>query len=150
MSEAKVSMPASGQGSEKSHPDGVGTDATHGRGSGGESGGGGYDNPHAGQEARGESHGFEGGQSVRGYHGPGQLDGERAGGDASGRVGQGGVGSDAAAAGSQAPEFAPRRVVAGGRTFDVVQADGVAEAETSGKVGTDAPYEAEQESPGSG
>lgn len=153
MSDGKVPMPASGQGSPKIHSDGVGDSDTHGRGGGGESGGGSYDNPHTGKEARGESKGFEGGQSVPGYFGPGQLDGEKADPEQAGAVGQGGENSDGEKAGGapvSPPEHEVRRVTAAGRTFEVVQASGVAEAEVSGKVGTDAPYEAEQASPGSG
>ena len=143
-------VPASGKDSEKTHSDGVGDTETHGRTGGGESGGGGYDNPHTGKEARGEAGGFEGGQSVRGYYGPGQLDGKNADANVRESVGQGGVGNDASPGGAAAPQFEPHRVVAGGQSFDVVQASGVAEAEVSGKVATDAAYEAEQECPGSG
>jgi hypothetical protein len=147
-------MPADGQGSQKIRPDGVGDDSTHGRGGGGESGGGDYDNPHAGKEP----HGFEGGQSVRGYFGPGQLDGEAADPGHARIVGQGGdtetrggsEGSERAGAPETTPLHKPSRVTAGGRTFEVIQESGVAEAEVSGKVATDAPYEEEQESPGSG
>lgn len=90
MSDGKVPMPANGQGGTKVHGDGVSDTDTHGRNAGGESGGGGYPNPHTGKEARGESEGFEGGQSGRDYHGPGQLGGEKADPDAPGAVGQGG------------------------------------------------------------
>ena len=72
----KVPMQASGQSSPKLHPDGVSDAATHGRGSGGESGGGAYPNPHTGKEERGESEGFRGGQSEPDYFGGDQLDGE--------------------------------------------------------------------------
>lgn len=155
MSGGKVPMPANGQGGPKIHSDGVSGSETHGRSSGGESGGGSYDNPHTGKEERGEGGGFEGGQSVQGYFGPGQVDGEKADPEQPGVVGQGGESSSSedAAQGKSAeaaPKKEPHRVAAGGRTFDVVQESGVAEAETTGKVGTDAPYEAEQESPGSG
>jgi hypothetical protein len=43
-----------------------------------------------------------------------------------------------------------RSVEAGERTIEVVEDSGVAAAETSGKVATDAPYEPEQQAPGSG
>ncbi|MEN2787271.1 hypothetical protein ACFOKI_05080 [Sphingomonas qilianensis] len=153
MSDGKVPMPASGQGSTKIHSDGVGDDATQGRSIGGESGGGSYDNPHTGKEARGESGDYQGGQSVQGYFGPGQADGEKANPDTAGAVGQGGTtpGGDLGESAAQpAPAYAPRVVGAGDRSFDIVETSGVAEAEVHGKVGTDAPYEAEQESPGSG
>jgi hypothetical protein len=74
----KVPMPASGQTSPKLRSDGVSDAGTHGRSVGGESGGGAYSNPHAGKEARGESGGFEGGQSEQGYYGGGKLDGKEA------------------------------------------------------------------------
>jgi hypothetical protein len=155
MSDGKVPMPADGHDSSKIRPDRVGDADTHGRGRGGESGGGSYDNPHAGKEP----HGFEGGQSVRGYFGPGQLDGEKADPGQAGIVGQGGdtvetVGgsgdSERAGAPGTTPVHKPSLVTAGGRTFEVVQESGVAEAEVNGKVATDAAYEEEQESPGSG
>lgn len=154
MSDEKIPMPASGQDSPKTRPDGVGDVDTHGRGGGGESGGGTYDNPHTGKEARGESGDFQGGQSVRGYFGPGQFDGEKADPAESGVVGQGGHPADADAEPDRSPgmtpEHKPRQVTAAGRTFEVVETNGVAEAEADGKVGTDAPYEAEQDCPGSG
>jgi hypothetical protein len=90
MSDEKVPMPANGKGGPIVRSDGVSDAATHGRSGGGESGGGSYDNPHTGKEARGESSGFDGGQSGKGYYGPGQLDGEKADPDEDGVVGQGG------------------------------------------------------------
>ncbi|MEG3089359.1 hypothetical protein [Sphingomonas sp. PB4P5] len=162
MDNDKVPMPASGQGSTKIHSDGVGDSETHGRSAGGESGGGSYDNPHTGKQERGESAAFEGGQSVQGYFGPGQADGKKADTDKIGRVGQGGatsggfsgarrsndVESDGLSQATQDPE--PRVVAAGDRSFGIIEASGIAEAEVHGKVGTDASYEAEQERPGSG
>jgi hypothetical protein len=44
----------------------------------------------------------------------------------------------------------PHRVKVGGRTIEVIEDSGVAAAEATGKVGTDAPFEAEQTSPGGG
>lgn len=90
MTDGKVPMPASGQDSPKLRSDGVSDVDTQGRQGGGESAGGNYANPHTGKEARGESAGFEGGQSGRDYFGPGQLDGENADPDETGTVGQGG------------------------------------------------------------
>lgn len=154
MSDGKVPMPASGQERPKTHPDGVGDVGTNGRGSGGESGGGSYANPHTGKAARGDGGGFEGGQSVRGYYGPGQLDGEKADTAEPGIAGQGGETFDADGRAflspGTTPGHKPRQVKAAGQTFEVVEASGVAEAEANGKVGTDAPYETEQKSPGSG
>ena len=76
--DGKVPMPASGQTSPKLRSDGVSDVGTHGRSSGGDSGGGAYPNPHTGKEERGESGGFDGGQSGKGYYGGGKLDGEEA------------------------------------------------------------------------
>jgi hypothetical protein len=76
--DGKVPMPANGKGGPIVHSDGVSDVESHGRTGGGESGGGGYPNPHTGKEARGESGGFEGGQSMKGYYGGGQLDGKEA------------------------------------------------------------------------
>lgn len=73
MADGKVPMPASGKGSPKLRSDGVSDVTSHGRQAGGESGGGGYENPHTGKEERGEGGGFEGGQSVRDYHGSGMV-----------------------------------------------------------------------------
>ncbi|MFS0737154.1 hypothetical protein ABC347_08905 [Sphingomonas sp. 1P06PA] len=75
----------------KMQADGGGTDKARdrkpasGHDAAGESGGGAYPNPH--DEGRSfEEHGQAGG----GYHGPGQLGGEKADADEEGRVGQGG------------------------------------------------------------
>jgi hypothetical protein len=74
----KVPMPASGQDSPKLRSDGVSDAGTHGKSGKSESAGGAYPNPHTGKEARGESADFDGGQSEKGYHGAGKLDGEEA------------------------------------------------------------------------
>jgi hypothetical protein len=71
-------MPASGQTSLKLRSDAVSDAGTHGKGGGGESGGAAYSNRHTGEEARGESGGFDGGQSEQGYYGGGKLDGKEA------------------------------------------------------------------------
>ncbi len=78
MADGKVPVPASGQGSPKLHSDGVSDVTSHGRNGGGESGGGGYQNPHTGKEERGEAGNFDGGQSEKDYYGSGKLDGEQA------------------------------------------------------------------------
>jgi hypothetical protein len=70
--DGKTPLQASGEGRPKHRDDGVGTDATHGRGEG-ESQGGAYPNPHTGKEEAGKSEGFHGGQSKAAYHGTGQL-----------------------------------------------------------------------------
>lgn len=152
-----VRTPVSGGGAGKGEADGVsGTPGggpegeVHGRTEGGESGGGAYPNPQTGKKPDGGGFMGHGGQSDIDYHGGGQ--GGEQGGDAPNAV-SGSDSSDGTESGATAwaaPEYDAQQVTAGGRTFDVVQTNGVAEAETSGKVGSDAPYEAEQASPGAG
>ena len=137
MSDGKVPMPADGQDSAKTHSDGV--EDPHGRAGGGESGGGHYENPHSGKTERGEAEGFDGGQSGRGYYGPGQLDGKNADPDRKGAAGQGG---DASVA--PTPDRKPRHVTADGQSFDVIEASGIAEAEVNGTVGTQPAGEREE------
>ena len=153
MSDGKVPIPASGVRSKKMHSDGVGDERTHDRSGGGESGGGGYVNPHTGKEARGEGGGFDGGQSVKGYFGPGQLDGEKADRDKPGAVGQGGAEADADPEDESAktqPKFPAHRVMASGQSFDIVQESGIAEAEANGDIGRDSRDEADDGAPASG
>ncbi|UYY57896.1 hypothetical protein [Sphingomonas sp. S2-65] len=90
MSDGKVPMPASGQNSPKLRGDGVSDVDTHGLDGKSQSDGAAYENPHTGKEARGESEGFEGGQSTRGYFGKGQDDGNKVDPEEPGAVGQGG------------------------------------------------------------
>ena len=149
-------MPASGDGKQKGEADGVSASpredngsGVHGRTAGGESGGGGYPGPQGGDA---DNSGFmgHGGQSEIGYHGGGQA------GDEGGDAPNAATGSDSSdgeergSAPAPAPERAARDVQAGGRTFQVIESNGVAEAETMGKIGTDASYEREQEAPGAG
>ena len=44
----------------------------------------------------------------------------------------------------------PHAIAAEGRMIEVVETSGIAEAEASGKIGTDADYEDEQKQPGAG
>ena len=139
-------MPADGGGVAKGKPDGVsGTPDTgergrvQGRSPGGESGGGAYPNPHS--DERSSDSTFCGAQGDKAYYGgdnpnapnPRNSDGE---------------GRDAEAAESPVRESHP--VDTSGQTIEVVENSGVAAAEATGKIGTDAPYEREQESPGGG
>ncbi|MBD8679459.1 hypothetical protein [Sphingomonas sp. CFBP 13720] len=77
--DGKVPMQAMGTKSDAATPDGTNlTDKDNGREGGGESNGGAYPNPHTGSD----DGGFEGGQSLRDYHGgPGGADNEGAGTD---------------------------------------------------------------------
>ena len=150
-----VEMPVSGGGAHKGAADGVSGSPESGaevggRTPGGESGGGGYNNPHTGKEPTNSGFMGHGGQTEIGYHGGGQ------GGDASGDTPNAVTGSDSSdgqEAGTSAwtsPTYEPHAVTAGGRTFEVVETNGVAKAEMFGKIATDASYEQERESPGSG
>ncbi len=148
----EVKTPVSGGGARKGAADGVsgspGGGEVGGRTPGGESGGGGYPNPQTGKEPTNSGFMGHGGQTEIGYHGGGQA-GK---GDAPNAV-AGADSSDGTEEGASAwtaPSYDPHMVHAAGRTFEVVETNGVAEAEVLGKVGTDARYEREQESPGAG
>ena len=149
-----VETPVGGGGADQARPDGVSgaPDGGNvgGRTPGGESGGGGYANPHAGKEPTNSGFMGHGGQTEIGYHGGGQAGDE--GGDAP-NAATGSDGSDGEESGAgawTAPSYDPHRISAGGRTIEVVETNGIAQAEQLGKVGTDASYEREQESPGAG
>ena len=145
----KKKMPVSGGGPGKGKLDGVsGSPATgepgqvNGRLAGGESGGGAYPNPHDGKASSAPGFMGHGGQSEIAYHGAENPNATTTSGDS--RAQQSGV------EGTGSPARKPHSVQAGGRVIDVIEDSGVAAAEATGKVATDAPYEREQESPGSG
>lgn len=145
----KVDMPASGGGRAKGAPDGVnGSPAkaakgdVQGRFSGGESGGGAYPNPHTGKEPASDGFFGHGGQSEMAYHGASNPNSPTEPKDSHAEV--------PALEGVAPPARATHQVRAGGQRFEVIEEGGVAAAETTGKVATDAPYEREQESPGGG
>jgi hypothetical protein len=157
MSDDKVPNPVSGNPASKGAPDGVsgvpggGEREIHGRSAGGESSGGAYPNPHTGKTPEGGGFMGHGGQTEIAYHGSGQA------GDDGASVANAATGSregaDATDDGGDAVPTADRRDHAVAGTDGPVTAtatDGVAEAETSGKIGTDADYEAEQRKPGAG
>lgn len=152
MSDEKA-MPADGDGRHKGEADGIsgapGGGDPHGRTAGGESGGGGYDNPHAGKAPISNDFMGHGGQTEIAYHGSGQAGRE---GDSApnAATGTGTAGDKPAPADAPAPDRPARTVEADGRRFDVIDESGIAAAETGGKVGTDAAYEEEQKTPGSG
>ena len=141
----KVPTPVSGNPASKGAPDGVsgvpgGTDQreVHGRSAGGESAGGAYPNPHTGKAPTGGGFMGHGGQTEMAYHGSGQA-------------GEDGASVPNAATGSR--EGADRRdhdLAGTDGSVTATATDGVAEAETSGKISTDASYEAEQRKPGAG
>ena len=147
----KVPMPVSGNPESKGAPDGVSgspggdTDRTiDGRKGGGESEGGAYPNPHSGKKPEGGGFMGHGGQTEMDYHGGGQ-----GGDDGSAPNAVTGSRGDGEVDGSSGVPSADHKVRdAGG--FAVEETSGIAEAEASGKVGTDASYEEAQKQPGSG
>jgi len=141
----KQKMPADGGGRNIGKPDGVSgapdSGETHGRVGGGESSGGAYPNPHTGKKRANSGFMGHGGQSLIDYHGgdnPNAPTG-RADGDGEGRAGT-----------APSAERQPHEVSTGDRVFSIVEESGVAAAEATGKIATDAPYERNQEQPGSG
>ena len=143
----KKEMTANGGGVAKGQPDGVsGSPDTgemgraHGRSPGGESGGGAYPNPHSGKDSSNST--FSGGQAQKAYYGG---DNPNATTPRNSRPDERGT-----AQGSAAPLQDAHSMQAGGRTIEVIEESGVAAAEATGKVATDAQYEVEQNSPGGG
>ena len=144
----KKEMPANGGGVAKGTPDGVsGSPDTgemgrvHGRSSGGESGGGAYPNPHSGKSPTKSN--FSGGRGEQAYYG-----GDNPNATTKPRNSSEEEVQSAEDTGEPVRKAHPARAV--GRTIEVIENSGVAMAEATGKVGTDAPYEVEQESPGGG
>ena len=149
----KKKMPVSGGGAAKGKPDGVSGSPNseemgrvHGRTSGGESAGGAYPNPHShASKAHSDPSGgeFSGGQAEKAYYG-----GDNPNATTKPRNSQS-VESDADED-SRTPVREALPVQSGGRTIEVIEDNGVAAAEATGKVATDAAYQADQESPGGG
>ena len=143
----KKKMPADGGGVAKGKPDGVsGSPDTgemgrvQGRSAGGESGGGSYPNPYSDKGATSST--FSGGQGEKAYYGgdnPNATTPRNAPEE-----------EELSAEDSDSTVRKAHSVQAGGRSIEVSEDSGVAAAEATGKVGTDAPYEAEQESPSGG
>jgi len=149
----KVHTPVPGNPASKGAPDGVSDSPrsngdVHGRSEGGESGGGAYPNPHAGKTETNTGFMTHGGQTDIAYHGGGQA-GDDGGSAANGVAGSGGGDGTTIAADPDA-DREPHKIAAEGRTIDVVETSGIAEAESTGKIGTDARYEREQKAPGAG
>lgn len=154
----KIPTPVSGNPASKGAPDGVSdvpggndTHEIHGRSSGGESGGGAYPNPHTGKVPTNTGFMKHGGQTEIAYHGGGQA-GVSAGSAPNAVTGSGGDRGKAGEGGLpvEAADRTERDVPIEGHDIKVVETSGTAEAEASGKVGTDAAYEREQKQPGSG
>jgi len=151
----KVHTPVPGNPASKGAPDGVSesprsdTDGrVHGRSDGGESAGGAYPNPHEGKTDADTSPASQGGQTDIAYHGGGQAgeDGGSAGNAVAGSSG----GSGTTIAADPDADRTPHSIAAEHGTIKVVETSGIAEAEATGKVGTDARYEHEQAKPGAG
>jgi hypothetical protein len=143
----KKVMPANGAGIAKGQPDGVSGSPddgelgrSHGRSAGGESGGGAYPNPHLDKDASRSS--FSGGQTEKAYYG-GNNPNATTGPPANLLAGQDSQPSGSSVAGAHPVEV-------GGRLIEVIEESGVAAAEATGKIATDAPYEEEQKKPGAG
>jgi len=145
----KVPTPVSGNPESKGAPDGVsdspgGGAEVQGRSAGGESGGGAYPNANTGRTPTSGGFMGHGGQTEMDYHGGGQ-----GGDDGSAPNAVTGSRGDGEVDGSSGVPSADHKVRdAGG--FAVEETSGIAEAEASGKVGTDASYEEAQKQPGSG
>ena len=151
----KVHTPVPGNPASKGAPDGVSvsprsdTDGrVHGRSDGGESAGGAYPNPHEGKIDADTSPASQGGQTDIAYHGGGQA-GEN-GGSAGNAVAGSSGGSGTTIAADPDADRTPHSIAAEHGTIKVVETSGIAEAEATGKVGTDARYENEQAKPGAG
>jgi hypothetical protein len=151
----KVQAPVPGDPASKGAPDGVSdspgggaSSDVHGRSEGGESGGGAYPNPHAGKTETNTGFMAHGGQTDIAYHGGGQA-GEDSGSAGNGVTGSGGGDGTTIAADPDA-DREPRAIAGEDRTIEVVETSGIAEAESNGKIGTDADYEEEQKQPGAG
>lgn len=152
----KVAMPVSGNPRSKGKadgdsgvPGGKASGEIHGRSLGGESGGGSYPNPHTGKTPTTNTFMAHGGQTDIGYHGGGQA------GENGGSVPNAVTGSNGDSSGIESaavpvpPRMEPERFL-GGHSIKVVEESGVAAAEATGKIATDAPYEEAQQRPGSG
>lgn len=151
----KVHTPVPGNPASKTAPDGVSGAprandgaGVHGRSEGGESNGGAYPNPHAGKTETNTGFMAHGGQTDIAYHGGGQA-GENGGSAANGVTGSGNGERSTIAADPDA-DRKPHVITTEGHTIHAVETSGIAEAEASGKIGTDATSEVEQKLPGSG
>lgn len=141
-------MPSDGGGEQKGKPDGVSGGPqggnVHGRTEGGESGGGGYANPNTGKTPANSGFMGHGGQTEMDYHGGDQ--GSR-------NAATGGGGADDADAGPApppAPDRESRRVAGDTGSFEVIETSGVAQAEATGTIGTDADHEGGRKDPAVG
>ncbi|MBA2467143.1 MAG: hypothetical protein H0V46_06005 [Sphingomonas sp.] len=143
----KKKIPADGGGVAQGWPDGVSGSPDsaergrgHGRSPGGESGGGAYPNPRLDKDpANSDFSGVQGEKTYFGSDNPNATNPRTS------------AKEEEASAGGSSPAVRQGHPIrAGEGTIDVVEHSGVAAAEASGKVATDAAYEAEQETPGGG
>jgi len=141
---SKVPMPVSDDGNHKGEADGVNDP---GRGGGGDSAGGSYQNPHTGKDGAGGAGGFfgHGGQTDIAYHGGGQAGAE--GSETSNATTEGG--GDVHGRGDQGPNPGPtgpdqdlateyhREAVVGGHRIEIIDNSGIAAAEAAGTTGVE-------------
>lgn len=153
----KVRMPVNGGGSGKGQADGVNDP---GRGGGGDSAGGSYQNPHTGKDGKSGLGGFfgHGGQTDIAYHGGGQLGGE--GSETQNATTKGGT--DASLDKARGPKAGPtgpdqdfsaehhRTATINGNSVEIIETSGIAAAEASGTVGVEGQQTKTGEQPGSG
>lgn len=141
---SKVPMPVSGDGNHKGEADGVNDT---GRGGGGDSAGGSYQNPHTGKDGAGGAGGFfgHGGQTDIAYHGGGQAGAEgsetsnattEGGGDVHGGRGQGPKPGPTGPDQVLAAEY-HREAVVGGHRIEIIETSGIAAAEAAGTTGAE-------------
>jgi len=152
----KVPMPVDGDGESKGQPDGVNDP---GRGGGGDSAGGNYQNPHEGKDGDSDAGGFfgHGGQTDIAYHGGGQLGAEGSGTSNATTQGGGDISGDGKAGAKPGPTGPDQNLSAEyhrdieveGRHIEIVDTSGIAAAEAAGTVGAEGQAKA-TEHPGSG
>ncbi|WP_375419683.1 hypothetical protein [uncultured Sphingomonas sp.] len=141
----KQPTPVSGGGDRTGKPDGV--NESDARTAGGESGGGGYDNPHTGKDGNSDANGIlgHGGQTEIGYHGGGQAGSDGQATDNATAEGSSDVDKD----GESGPKPGPtgpdqdfsaeylREIEVDGRRLEIIDTSGIAAAEAAGTIGRD-------------
>lgn len=153
----KEPTPVSGGDGRQGTPDGV--NQSDARTAGGESGGGGYDNPHTGKDGDSDASGFlgHGGQTEIGYHGGGQASSQGIATQNATAEGDSDAEHDSERGPKPGPtgpdqDFSaeyPREIQVDGRRLEIVDTSGVAAAEAAGTIGRDGDANASN-APGSG